>query len=106
MLFPSEDLISARLRLVRDITKGTAEAEKRAYHELLKGDPHDSIYLLGMGKLRSAAGDEEGALSYFRRAFDSQPCYWHPCLELALREATHGQTGLAPGLIELALRKF
>ena len=43
MLFPSEDLISARLRLVRDITKGTAEAEKRAYHELLKGDPHDSI---------------------------------------------------------------
>lgn len=106
MLFPSEALIKARRRLVGAITNGNAEAERRAYDELLVADKHDSICLVGMGKLLSAAGDKDGAISCLRRAVDSQPCLWHPFLELALKEAIYGQGNRVVGLTELAFRKL
>ncbi len=82
MLFLPQSVYDARAALWRDYETGKIAGEQ-AYRKMLELDPDDHIGLIGLGRLREAAGDLAAAEAYFRQAIQAHPCMSSPYLELS-----------------------
>ena len=106
MLFIAESVHTAReLTLQRFEREEVTSAQ--VFQELLERDPDDHIAMLGIARLRQAAGDLAEAEKYFWRAIEAHPCGSMHYLQLGqiLFEKPES-SALAEGLSELGMSNY